>query len=254
LLPFHEPDRLVVVQSSGTTAGSEDRIGMDELNEWRVAMPAFTGLAAAGGSRRQAVRLDFTASMSTIVVTANFFTTLGREAMAGRVFTAQDARGSNAVVLGTRGWQRAFDARPDLVGKTVLIDNEPHTVVGIVQTDDSCGPEADLFLPIDDSAATARSGATTFYSVIGRLAPGATHEVALAQAQAVVDRRGRGYAGLAASPTRNKSNSETCLPIAGMTTESPPATPATSAAPTAARLACIRMRPLGRRWSGCGRC
>jgi putative ABC transport system permease protein len=190
-LPFQEPDRLVVVSSRDTTARRDaDGIGIDELNEWRTVMPAFAALAAEGGSQQCVVRLDFTVSLSVASVTANLFRTLGRRAIAGRVFTADDARGSNAVVLGSRGWQRSFDARPDLVGKKVFVDNEPRTIVGIVQTDDSRGPEDDLFLPIDERVAAARGDSTTFYSAIGRLAPGATRDVALAQAQAAVARRG----------------------------------------------------------------
>jgi predicted permease len=189
-LPYPEPHRLLAVRS---TAGREaDGIEIDELNQWRAAMPAFSALAAEGGSGRCTVRLDFTQSISAVAVTTNFFTTLGRPAIAGRVFTADDARGSYAVVLGSRGWRRAFDGRPDLVGKTLFVDNEPHTVVGIVETDDSRGPEEDVFLPVNErSSPGPRTDEGTFFTVIGRLAPGATREVALAQAQAVVDRRGR---------------------------------------------------------------
>ena len=190
-LPFHEPDRLFVIASRDTTAGRHaDAIGIDELNEWRAAMPAFAALAAEGDSGRRAVRLDFNESLSTATVTANFFTTLGRGPIAGRVFTAEDARGSNAVILGSRAWRRSFDSRPDLIGRTVFVDNEPRTIVGIVQTNDSRGPEEDLFLPVDESPGAARGDAATFYSVIARLAPGATRDVALAQAQAAVARRG----------------------------------------------------------------
>lgn len=190
-LPFQEPDRLFVVSSRDTTAGRHtDAIGIDELNEWRAAMPAFAALAAEGDAGRRAVRFDFNESLSVAAVTANFFTTLGRGAIAGRVFTAEDARGSNAVILGSRAWRRAFDSRPDLVGRTVLVDNEPRTIVGIVQTNDSKGPEDDLFLPIDETPGAARGDATTFYSVVARLAPGATRDVGLAQAQAAVAHRG----------------------------------------------------------------
>ena len=190
-LPFHEPDRLFVITSRDTTAGRHtDAIGIDELNEWRAAIPALAALAAEGDSGRRAVRLDFNESLSTATVTANFFTTLGRRALAGRVFTAEDARGSNAVILGSRAWRRTFDSRLDLIGRTLFVDNEARTIVGIVQTNDSRGPEDDLFLPIDESPGAARGDATMFYSVIARLAPGATRDVAQAQAQAAVERRG----------------------------------------------------------------
>jgi putative ABC transport system permease protein len=191
-MPFHEPDRLLVVRSLGPAPRQEsDAISIDELNEWRAAMPAFSSLAAEGGYGRRAVRLDFNESMSTASVTANFFTTLGRTAIAGRVFGPEDARGSTAAILGTRAWKRVFENRPDLIGKTVLVDNEPRTIVGIVQTDDTRGPDGDLFLPIDEgaSAGAVRGDEATFRSVIARLAPGASRDVAEAQVQAALDRR-----------------------------------------------------------------
>lgn len=53
--PFHEPDRLVVIESRARTTYREaDAIGIDELNEWRAAMPAFAALAAEGGDERRA--------------------------------------------------------------------------------------------------------------------------------------------------------------------------------------------------------
>jgi putative ABC transport system permease protein len=191
-LPYHEPDRLFMVRSYGISRSRDaDAIGIDELNDWRAAMPAFAQMAAEGGDERRSVRLDYTQSLDTAPVTANFFSTLGRTAIAGRVFTDADARGSNVVIIGSRAWQRAFDSRSDLVGTTLFIGTEPRTIVGIVRTDDSRGPEDDLFVPIDERAGTARGDSTTFYSMIGRLAPGATSEVALTQAQAALEHRGR---------------------------------------------------------------
>lgn len=189
-LPYPEPHRLMAIRSMGPR--DADEIGLAELQEWRAAMPAFEALAAESIEHTSIVRSDVAQTMDTAYVTANFFTTLGRTAIAGRVFTAEDARGSNALILGSRGWQRSFGGRTDLIGTTVLVDNEPRVIVGIVESDDTRGVEDDLFLPIDERAASASSrDADGFRTIIGRLAPGATRDVALAQARAVVARRGR---------------------------------------------------------------
>jgi putative ABC transport system permease protein len=188
-LPYPEPHRLMAIHSSGPR--DFDGIGVDELLEWRAAMPAFSALAAKSGESRSVVRLDITQSIDTSRVTANFFSTLGRPAIAGRVFTSEDAHGAKVAILGSRGWQKYFDARPDLIGRTLFVNNEPRTLVGIVETDDTRGVEDEFFLPIDERATSGpHTDAPTFVTVIGRLAPGATREVALAQAQAVIGRRG----------------------------------------------------------------
>jgi putative ABC transport system permease protein len=187
-LPYPEPHRLMAIRSMGPH--DADAIPLAELQDWRAAMPAFAELAAAGGEDSSVVRLDAAQSIDTARVTANYFTTLGRTAIAGRVFTADDAHGSNAVVLGSRGWQRAFDRRTDLIGKTIFVDDTPRVIVGVVESDDTRGVEDDLFLPIDERASAQPSnGTAAFRTIIGRLAPGATREVALGQMQAMLARR-----------------------------------------------------------------
>lgn len=189
-LPYRDADRLVVIRSRDTTPQRRaDGITIDALEDWRAAMPAFAALAAEGSAERRTVRLNATMSLDAASVTANFFTTLGRSAIAGRLFTDNDARGSNAVVIGSRAWKRTFDSRQDLIGRTMLVDNQPRTIVGIVETDDSRGAEDDIFLPIDERSGSRRGDETTFYSIIARLAPGATTASGLAQAQTVIDRR-----------------------------------------------------------------
>jgi putative ABC transport system permease protein len=66
--------------------------------------------------------------------TPNLFRVLGAEPVVGRTFDEPGATtdGFTPVVLSYRIWQRAFDARPDVVGQTVWLDAEPHTVIGVM--------------------------------------------------------------------------------------------------------------------------
>src|SRR5262249_33643529 len=66
-------------------------------------------------------------------VTANFFALLGIEPEAGRLFgDAAAADDRTAVVLSYRVWQRLFDGRADVVGRSIWIDERPYTVIGVL--------------------------------------------------------------------------------------------------------------------------
>lgn len=186
-LPYTDAEQLVVLRSEKPAPERDtDVITMAELSEWRQALSGLTTIVASGddSTPRRAVRLTGTESMRSSEVTANYFSELGRRAIVGRVFGPNDAHGSDAIVLGARGWRRVFSADPSIVGRTVFVDNEAKVVVGIVEPDDSMGGlEGDLFLPINESRGTQR-----LYGGLGRLAPGSTAAQVQAQLQAILDR------------------------------------------------------------------
>jgi predicted permease len=183
-LPYPDPHRLVRVYSRGLAPRTDiDEITLDELADWRRA-PGLERLAAMGHYRRRTLQLDRAESVATDEVTANYFLTLGRTAFLGRVLNDDDARGSGAVLLTERGWTRLFDASPEVVGRTVMLDGEAKAIVGVVADDDTLGPGPELYVPIDEGRATA-----TVFGAIGRLAADASAEAARDQIQAAVTRR-----------------------------------------------------------------
>ena len=68
------------------------------------------------------------------LVSPNFFSVLGTNAVMGRVFNpAQEKSGSDDVALLSFDlWQRRFGANPDIVGAKITVDNEPLTVIGVL--------------------------------------------------------------------------------------------------------------------------
>jgi len=69
-----------------------------------------------------------------VTVSANLFTLLGVEARYGRTFLPEEEKpGSDRVVVISHGlWQRRFGSDQKIVGRTIAIDNEPYTVVGVM--------------------------------------------------------------------------------------------------------------------------
>jgi putative ABC transport system permease protein len=65
-------------------------------------------------------------------VTTNLFDVLGVAPARGRAFSRTDPDNARLVVLSDGLWRRRFGARPDIVGQVVTLDDEPHTVLGVM--------------------------------------------------------------------------------------------------------------------------
>jgi len=153
-------------------------------------------------------------------VTGNYFATLGVRAELGRVFSREeygDAPGAYPVaVLGDKLWRRRFNADPHVIGQTVLVNNQPLTVIGVAASDFHGSIPAlalELWIPVvmqpqlgimAASALTDRDARP--FMVVARLRPGVTLERARAEAASVA----RGIAE--ANPRTNGGLSATLLP------------------------------------------
>ena len=137
--------------------------------------------------------------LSVMRISAGYFETLKVQPQLGRWFReSEEKRGMpNVVILSDSLWRRAFSARPDIIGKTIRINDAPYEVVGVTPSDFRFlrNPElqpaiwmperADVFTPIRFTAlelqgSLAYPGA---YVAIARLKPGITPE----QAQGELD-------------------------------------------------------------------
>ena len=112
-----------------------------------------------------------------VMATAGLFSTLQAEPALGREFSAQENRaGANHVVILTHAlWQSAFASAPDILGKTIQLDSEPYTVIGVMPADfffPLSGSEALVPVGFAENVATQRGA--HYLSVLGRLKPGVT--------------------------------------------------------------------------------
>ena len=141
-------------------------------------------------------------------VTPNFFRLAGSAPQLGRAFTAEDFKpGHGDVLILSHGfWQRRLGGNPNAVGRTLLLDSQKITVIGIMPADFDFPVGADAWAPLDLSAAAA-DRSNHYLRVIGRLRPG----VSQAQAQAELETIA---AGLAAQyPATNAGH---CTRVVGL--------------------------------------
>ena len=194
-LPFARPDELVWI-ANGDGPGLSNQttqVGyMLDLREKSRTLSAVAGYFAFYGvgdnllsGRGEPERL------SGVPVSENFFDVLGVKPLMGRTFNAQETawNGPKAVMLSYALWERRFNADPAIVGSAIVINDEPHTVVGVMPalfdfaTVFAPGSHLDIYLPFPLSPETNRWGNTM--AMIGRLTPGATAAQAHAEVTAL---------------------------------------------------------------------
>jgi putative ABC transport system permease protein len=134
-LPYAEPDRLVIIRDSFMPKLPEFSVSPGRFLEWQSRTRAFDGVACS-----QSVTVNLTGSgdperLRGALVSANLFDVLGASALAGRTFAARDESdpdAANSVVLSEPLWRGRFGAASDVIGRTILLDDKPTTVLGVM--------------------------------------------------------------------------------------------------------------------------
>jgi predicted permease len=186
-LPYPDPDRLLVFTNT-SPQGSGPAASPTKFEIWRKQTRAFQDVSAyrfnvvnvTGGSDPEQV--------ASGTVSADFFRLFGAPVIAGRTFTADEDRpnGGHVVVLSEGFWKRRFGGEPDVVGRILSLDGDPHTVVGILGQFDTgaiqspTGPP-DIWLPFQLDPNTTMQG--HYFLAAGRLIPSVTLGMANAQLQ-----------------------------------------------------------------------
>ncbi len=138
------------------------------LGEMAAYYYGITNVTGAEGAER----------MNITWATDNMMDLLGAQPLHGRTFAAGDGGGGglDVVLLNEGFWRRRYAADPGLVGKTINLDDVPHTVIGIMPEEFSFPfNEVKLWVPLHDDI-TTESREQNNYMPVARLNPGWTVE------------------------------------------------------------------------------
>ncbi|MFI5179230.1 MAG: ABC transporter permease, partial [Vicinamibacterales bacterium] len=134
-LPYPEPDRLVIIKDALIPKLPEFSVSPGRFVEWQARTRLFDGVAAAQGTTVNLTGGGDPERLRAAVVSANFFEVLRVPPLAGQTFATgddADTAGGDRVVLSEALWRGRFGGAPDVVGRTILIDDRPTTVVGVM--------------------------------------------------------------------------------------------------------------------------
>ena len=193
-LPFPGSDRLVWVTTfdTRTTEGDAAVIGSNRLPQfadWQENLTSFEQIGAWAGEAPDVFTITGAGTperVSGLRVTHQMLDMLGARPVTGRLFRAgDDVPGAAQTVVVSHGyWQRRFAGAPDVIGQSITVENEPHTIVGVVESGFPLSGSLFASAPIDMYLPLAVDGSEDigeFMAVIGRLRPGVTAEQARAE-------------------------------------------------------------------------
>ena len=200
-LPFASPERLVRLWLANPARNeTSSPISVPDLEDWRRLGGSFdrlsaystlpTGLALVDGG--EPLRLK------TAYVAAGFFETLGVNAVFGRaILPTEHVDGRDrVVVLSHRFWSTRYGSAPDIVGRTLRLNDEPYTVVGVMPAEFRFPDrDTDVWAPISVVPASGipRTRAVRWLEVIARLAPGVSADRARSEFSVITGRLASEY-------------------------------------------------------------
>ena len=189
--PFPDADRLVTLWQTDPDTGEPVGVAPADFVDWRDRAKVFDHLAAI-----DRWSFDFTGAGEPEVlygslVTEDFFKVLGIEAAHGRVLLPSDfGKGRRVVVLTDQFWRRRFGADRDVLGQSLVLDGEPHTVVGVLAADFELEIEhgrtgRDLFAPKAPAAWEPFERGGGWWYAVGRMRSDVTLDEVRAEMDAV---------------------------------------------------------------------
>ena len=187
-LPYPEADRLLYVGQlyrDGLAGSGEPKfLFWREQSRSFEALACYSGYGGAGGNLAGGQEAEYVRGLR---VSEDFFRVLGVYPALGRAFTHEEDQpgGAGVAILSYGLWQRSFGGDRGLIGKTVILNDRPVTVVGIMPPHFRFGSEVGLFVPM-----RARPGANVDPNaeVVGRLKPGVSFQEAQAELKVIAEK------------------------------------------------------------------
>ena len=196
-LPYPEPDRLVRIYD--TFAERNNMSGTSSpanFAEWREQARTFSAMAAYNNASLTYTGAEPAMPLAGTGVSFEWTEVLRTPPAMGREFTLdEELFGNHRVVILSHGlWQRQFGGSADIVGRSISLQGEAYTVVGVMPQGFAFpSPETEIWFPLAYDFDVAGSRGVHFIAVIGRLAPGVTLESAGTEMDLLMDRLRQAY-------------------------------------------------------------
>jgi len=196
-LPFPDGDQLMKLsQRNFKVKGTATVVAPVRLEDWNrmnSTFQALTGYYTENNSETSGILPE---KLTQAFVAARFLQVWGVSPALGRDFIPEEGHfgGPGATLISDRFWRSRFGARPDVLGKKLVVNGHSSPIVGVMPSS-FLFPErdVDLWSPVPSDAPYAQSRRSTWYTVIGRLKPGVPLTLAQANLAAIQAQLGRAY-------------------------------------------------------------
>jgi putative ABC transport system permease protein len=196
-LPYHESDQLVrMVQASPKLGLPSWGVSQADFAAYREGNRSFESMAVYTSAEINLNGDGEPERLPVSNVTADFFKVLGINPVLGRTFQeGEDSPGRNSVCVISYGlWQRRFGGDRNVVGRTLLLNQAPVQIVGVMPAAFKFPrAETNLWVPV---AFDAKRTAPYYFQVIARLKPGLPPSQAQLETTEILQNFGRQHPNL----------------------------------------------------------
>ena len=210
-LPYEEPDRLMLLTEYGANFG-EMSISYPNFTDWRAQNRVFEKIGVYNRENYNLTGSGEVERLRAAQMSADLFDALRVRAALGRVYTNdEDKPGASPVVVLSHGlWQRRFGGDPNIVGRTLTLNDRGYTVIGVMPRGFLFPTRVEMWVPVgtlsDQETWKHRGNHPGLYAV-ARLKPGVTFEQARENMKNVTAALEKQY------PGDNQGNSATITPL-----------------------------------------
>ncbi|HVD91981.1 MAG TPA: ABC transporter permease [Vicinamibacterales bacterium] len=195
--PFPDVDRIVVLNETTRREQQTMSVAWPTFQDWKAQNQSFEHL----GIYRNTVAIltggDRPERLLGAIASSGVFGAMGVTPIAGRVFTAADDHpdAAKSVVISERLWRGRFDADPSILGRAIVLNNEPHVIVGIMPPAMRFPQRTtDVWLPLGPIISTfPPRGAHPGLFAVGKLKPGVSFAQAVSDMDTIARRLATQY-------------------------------------------------------------
>ncbi len=210
-LPYADAERIVLLWEVSPEGRHNNTVSPANFRGWQEQNTSFEGMAAFVDQRLNLTGSGEPEEIAAQFVTPELFRVLGVPPILGRDMTPEDAvpNAPRVAVLSHGFWRRRLGGDPGVVGKPILLNSVPVTVIGIlpagfqwhIRQVSGTGKPAEIWVPIALPTEAGR-----YLSVVARRKPGVSQAAAHAEMQAIAAR-------LQADSPNNKGWSAEAIPV-----------------------------------------
>src|SRR5688572_26848434 len=178
-LPYHEPQRLVTIWEESPERGLYQMpVSFANLRDWIEQNHTFDQISAYTFTNNNLIGAGEPVRLGSVRVSSNLFSLIGAAPQLGRAFLPEeDKEGANKVVILSHAlWKNRFGSDSAIVGRSLTLDSQSHTVVGVMSEGFQfpvgfgymgkvLNDPIDLYVPLAATSAESRRGSYSFFAL-----------------------------------------------------------------------------------------
>ncbi|HSB12434.1 MAG TPA: ABC transporter permease [Blastocatellia bacterium] len=211
-LPFAHPDRLVAVWERDLKKGGDhESVMAGNYLDWRNRSQVFEQMAAHAGGSVNLTGMAEPERIRAARVSAGLFQLLGVQPEAGRLFLNDEDQPGHprVVVISNHLWKGRFGGDPEVVGRSITLNNQDYEVVGVMPAEFQLplNEDSEVWTPLVFTPEELTLRNSHYLKVVGRLKPGASMDQASSEMATIASQLEREY------PKSNEGTGAAIFPL-----------------------------------------